>query len=299
MPIFKPMLAGDALAAKSLRFPLMASPKLDGIRGVADSSWIRSRSLKMIPNKHVQYLFGRPELQGFDGELICGAPNDPHTYIRSNSAVMSQEGEPNVQFYAFDIWNLEGVPYKMRNLVLQERIDNLKPEIKKHIVLVEQTVLTNYDELSDYEERAINAGYEGVMLRSFDGLYKYGRSTPKEGTLLKLKRFKDAEAVIIDVLPAMHNLNEAIRNEVGALQRSTSQDGLQAMDMIGAFVVRDAQDREFKVAPGVMDHGMRKALWSIRDSLKSKTIKFKYFPHGEKDVPRHPSFLGFRELIDI
>ena len=168
MSIFKPMLSGDALAAKVIQFPLLVSPKLDGIRAIVDKDWVRSRSLKMIPNKHVQWLLGRPEYDGFDGELIVGSPTDPRVYGTTESAVMSVNGEPKVKLYAFDFWKTPEVPYKLRNLVLQERIDNLSPELRQSIIVVEQTVIANAEELADYEERAVGAGYEGVMLRSLD-----------------------------------------------------------------------------------------------------------------------------------
>ena len=67
--VIKPMLAVEVDFNK-LRYPVYAQPKLDGIRVIIKDGVVYSRSLKPIPNKHVQSLFGH--LHGADGELIVG-----------------------------------------------------------------------------------------------------------------------------------------------------------------------------------------------------------------------------------
>ena len=61
--VVKPMLATEANFNK-LRYPVCTQPKLDGIRVVIKDGVVYSRSLKAIPNKHVQTLFRH--LQGID-----------------------------------------------------------------------------------------------------------------------------------------------------------------------------------------------------------------------------------------
>ena len=51
-------------------------------------------------------------------------------------------------------------------------------------------------------------GFEGAMVRSLDGRYKNGRSTLREGLLLKVKPWKDSEAEILEVYEMMRNENE-------------------------------------------------------------------------------------------
>jgi DNA ligase-1 len=89
MKNFKPMLAVDCGDVNALRFPLLASPKLDGVRAIGDRWVTKSRSLKPIPNVNVQAQFaGLPE--GLDGELIVGNDPQPQTrcYRRTVSVVM-------------------------------------------------------------------------------------------------------------------------------------------------------------------------------------------------------------------
>ena len=54
---------------------------------------------------------------------------------------------------------------------------------------------------------------------------------------------------------------------------------------------------EFQIGTG-FDAEDRKELWQQYNSgeLTGKTIKFKYFPVGVKSKPRHPVFLGFRDM---
>lgn len=74
---FKPMLGKDADFNK-LRFPLLASPKLDGVRAIIINGVVMSRSLKPIPNKHIQTLFA--DCEYLDGELIVGDPTSKTVY---------------------------------------------------------------------------------------------------------------------------------------------------------------------------------------------------------------------------
>ena len=67
----KPMLAVDA-DIENIKYPVLCSDKLDGIRCIILNGVAYSRSLKPIRNKYVQDLFGREEFNGLDGELVVG-----------------------------------------------------------------------------------------------------------------------------------------------------------------------------------------------------------------------------------
>lgn len=59
----RPMLAGK-FDEQQQKFPCIVSPKLDGIRAIIQHGVVHSRSWKHIPNRHVQQLFGRPDIKG-------------------------------------------------------------------------------------------------------------------------------------------------------------------------------------------------------------------------------------------
>ena len=50
----KPMLAALCEDVTKLRYPVIASPKLDGIRALVIDGQLVSRTLKPIPNRYVQ-----------------------------------------------------------------------------------------------------------------------------------------------------------------------------------------------------------------------------------------------------
>src|SRR5271165_5455497 len=102
MTTFRPMLAAKT-EGRNLIYPLYASPKLDGVRAIVRHGQVVSRTLKPIPNRAVQRMFGLEALEGLDGELIVGESTAPDVYRRTVSAVMTEDAVPDVIFYAFDV----------------------------------------------------------------------------------------------------------------------------------------------------------------------------------------------------
>jgi hypothetical protein len=112
----KPMLAATIENVNALRFPLFASPKVDGVRGLIIEGVLRSRSMKTFPNAHVQAMFSNDLLNGLDGELIVGAPNAKDVYRVTQSAVANQRGTPDVTLYVFDDY-ADGRAFIVKDLV--------------------------------------------------------------------------------------------------------------------------------------------------------------------------------------
>ena len=295
MSAFKPMLAAEADLAK-LRYPLFASPKLDGIRCTVYTNEVLTRSLKQIPNRFINGALKHRAFEGFDGELIVGEPAAKDCYTQSVSGVMRKEGEPAFKFHVFDHVLEPAAPYYARQAKIEHRIEDIGSEA---IVLHTQEVIWNEAELIAHEAKLLDLGYEGLILRDPNSPYKFGRSTTNEGYLLKLKRFKDSEATIIGFEEQMHNGNEATKNELGRTKRSTAKAGLTGKDTLGALIVRDVVTGvEFNIGTG-FDDAERARIWAKRDSMQGKLTKYKYFPVGVKDAPRHPVYLGLRDKRDI
>jgi DNA ligase-1 len=302
---FKPMLAETAPTDNltTLRYPMLASPKLDGIRAIIRDGVVMSRSMKPIRNRHVQSLFGRPELEGLDGELIVGNPFADDAYLVTTSGVMSADGEPDVVFNVFDHLGHEGLPYSER-LVRAAEVVSTHPLYgrigeKRQIDFLSHTEIRDADHLLEFEQAWLAAGAEGVMVRCPNGPYKQGRSTLKEGWLLKVKRFVDAEAEIIGFTELMHNGNEAKTNALGHTERSSAKEGLVPMNTLGNLIVRHVDTGvEFEIGTG-FTAAQRADIWAKRETMLGQLAKFKSFPVGVKDKPRLPVFLGFRDLIDM
>lgn len=289
----KPMLAAQADLTK-LQYPVLASPKLDGVRCLIIDGVAMSRNFKPIPNVFVQKLFGRAELNGLDGELIVGDDCGPAVFQATSSGIMSADGEPDVTYHVLDDYRQVDLGFKERFLIAKKRA---KASINAWPV--EHINIMHEDALLHYEAAKLSDGYEGIMIRDPKGLYKYGRSTVGEGGLLKLKRFVDSDAVITGFAPMMHNANEAKKNELGQTERSSHKDGKVALDLLGSLSVRDLKTGvEFELGTG-FDHDQRRLLWVGRSKLKGRFVKYKSQPVGVKDKPRFPVFIGFRDRRDL
>lgn len=254
-----------------------------------------TRSLKLVPNEHIQYLFTGLEVEGFDGELIVGNPTDPGVFNRTSSGVMSVEGAPQVTFWVFDDFTKVG-GFINRLAEVSHRIATVnQPFIK----LVPHVQICDEEELFHQEQEYLKMGYEGMMLRRMDGWYKDGRSTKREMLLLKLKRFVDSEAQIIGYTQLMINSNEGKKNALGHLERSNKKAGLVPAEMLGSLLVKDIRTgAKFEIGTG-FTRGERKELWILGDNLLNRLVKYKSQPSGVKDKPRFPVFLGFRDLRDL
>ena len=295
---FKPQLATQAdLTKLDFSQGLVASPKLDGIRCIIINSVAMSRSLKPIPNKHIQYLLGRPELNGLDGEIIVGQPTSPSCYRDTNSACMSVSGEPEASFFVFDhIGNPED-EYCRRLIAAQEAAT--KDPLNTCMALP-QIGVRNLQELEALELAWLDEGFEGVMLRTIQGensRYKFGRATAKSQTLLKVKRFTDSEFKVIGFQERMHNGNEATKDALGHTERSSHKENKTGRGDLGALVLETADGREFNCGSGFTDEE-RATIWNNRDQYIGRLAKVKHFEVGVKTLPRFPIFLGFRHTLD-
>lgn len=283
MSLFRPMLA-SSVDIESLTFPVLCTPKYDGIRCLIRGGVPVSRTLHPIPNLHVKSLL-KDCPDGLDGELICH-----NNFNKTQSGIMSVDAETDFTYNVFDI--VSDAPYS-------ERMETLAalslPSVCRKILPVKIGTRTS---LLAYETRCLREGFEGIMIRSPDGPYKCGRSTTKEGYLLKLKRFTDAEAKIIGYAERMRNDNELTYDKLGYAHRGSSHEGKVPTDTLGAFVVENAEGGRFKVSTG-MTMEDRALYWGMREECVGKFIKFKYQESGAKNVPRFPVFLGFRDEIDM
>lgn len=315
MPGFKPMLAKapdvDEDGNVKISYPQIAQPKLDGIRAAVVDGKLVSRTLKPIPNAEIRAALERPEFEGLDGELIVGDPLADDCYRTTCSFVMApnKTGEPWT-FRVFDLWT-SAASYMERAEHLRLKLLNLSGCVNVQFVdrlrLVEGVPVNSQPELDAIEAEWLEHGMEGVILRDPDGLYKFGRSG-KTGPLLKVKRFIDFEAVVVGVYEEMHNENERYENELGRGQRSTAKAGLVGKDALGGLVLRalngPAEGVEFRCGTG-FDAEQRDRLWrefklddgpEPREGYLGNVAKIKSFPIGVKDKPRHPVFLGWRDM---
>jgi DNA ligase-1 len=294
---FKPLLAAtlEQYEFDKVIYPVLASPKLDGIRVIILNGIPVTRSLKPVRNKQVQSILANPDFEGLDGEILVGDPSNPMAFRNTTSGVMAEEGESDFVFHVFDDVRDPLLPFRDRLIVAEARIDAINhPRIK----LVKHEIVLSPSELSHFEELFVLRGFEGVMVRSVDGPYKYGRSTLKEGTLLKVKRFVDAEATIIGFQELHRNCNEQTRDNLGHAERSSHKENMMPAGTLGALeVMCDTFKEPFTIGSG-LDDATRQKIWDNKADYIDRIVKFKYMAYGGYDQPRIPIYLGIRDADD-
>lgn len=303
------MLAAAVADVGSLPYPMIASPKLDGIRCIVRNGEVLSRKFLPIPNHHVRstieglvkrakFIFAGSVL---DGELIVDG-----TFQDVSSSIMGRDGAPKFRYVIFDAFG--GAVDKKTDYETRLRLVNLWVDgvhklgnIGACFEAIESKVVHNSGELLAFESKVLRKGYEGVCLRTLKSPYKEGRSTLREGYLLKLKRFTDGEAVIVGTYEQEKNTNEAGQHNTGGTKRSSAKAGKVAKGTLGGFTVRDCTtDVEFNIGTGEgLTEVWRQELWSKRDTLPGKIVRYRHQEVGTKDKPRLPIFTGFRDAADM
>lgn len=112
--------------------------------------------------------------------------------------------------------------------------------------------------------------------------------------MLKVKRFEDSEAEVLGTVEEMFNGNEAQRDELGRTKRSKAKAGLVGKGTMGALKVRDLKTKvEFEIGTGFTADD-RARQWPT-----GLIVRYKFFAVGVKDKPRHPVYLGERDVKDM
>jgi DNA ligase-1 len=291
---------------------LWMQPKIDGMRVLVGPTRVPlSRSGKEWKQRHLRkWIQEHPSLYGFDGEVVAGHVYDPTSFRVSMSGIRAEDGASDFTFFAFDNFgdDVHPLDYNVRREWLIDTISHLGyeqrgDEYHAKIVLVPQIRVHSLSDIDAEEIKLLEAGWEGGILRRNDRPYKFNRATALDGTLTKLKRFEDAEAVITGYEPWYANGNEAFYDELGYSAHSQHQENMQPLERLGAFHVTLKTDSSIKFKVGVfrgVSHADRDAWWPIRDSFIGRVFTFKHQGYGGGyDKPRTPVFLNWRSDVDF
>jgi DNA ligase-1 len=265
----------------------------------------------------VTNLFSHSALVGMDGEFAAQLETHSDLCRMTTSAMNSIEGEPWLLWHLFDYVTPEtkDLPYHKRSVALFEQVQQIKrdhPDLAAHLKIVKGYECSHPAMLHHFEKEWLEAGYEGVILRDPYGTHKQGRSTVREGGLLRIKRFVDFEFIVHTVIEGDENLNEAQTNELGRTFRTSHQENKVPNGMIGTVVgtiLEDVMDgsrvlfskgQDVTVSAGCMTHDQRREWWNDGGrKLKAVVSKAKFFPKGIKDKPRFATWQGFRLREDM
>ena len=278
-------------AMQKLRYPVLATLKLDGIRAIKLDD-LYSRTLKKIPNHSIRARAMKLPA-GFDMELF----NPDLAYDEIESIVMSREHPRSdlIQFHVLD-W-IEIAPYYQNRCY--EYHQWCYSNNNFDAIPVATSTFLDAEYLFKYFLECESEHGEGICFRTPNSPYKQGRSTLKEQYLVKLTRMLQSEAVIIGMEEAVENINPIQRNAIGAMDRSSCKANMIGKNMLGALIVRDLKtNQEFKIGTG-FDEYTRKYIWFHKDEYIDRICLYKFKPHGTKVLPRCPSWKGFRNATDI
>lgn len=284
---FKPMLACSTIPElEDIKYPVLVSPKLDGIRCLAGDGIAWSRTMKRIPNKCIQNKFKELRLHGLDGELYMMGMD----FNEIQSIVMSEyhHDQSKIKYCVFDSFHNIKAPFESRLQKALCEVDSIittaEPNDKDFVYHVRHFLVHDAEDMSDALDTLLKQGFEGAIVRDPKGPYKNGRSTMNQGWMLKLKKFYDDEAIIIDVEELMHNDDTSTKKK----------ENMVAGDTLGALVVR-WKGKQFKIGTG-FDQNERDTLWAIHQqgNLVEQHVTFKYQEVSQYGVPRFPVYKGVR-----
>ena len=310
----KPMLAGkfDAIkiARKLEEGPLLGQLKYDGIRVFIRDGIAWTRSIKPVRSVEFQswIAWNKDDLEGLDGEIICGDPTAQGCFQRTSSFVMSYDKLDEFTFYAFDKWD-EPDTFIDRFDIADEICSRFKMESilsNKPLRIKEADTreLGTMEEIMEFHDEMIAQGQEGIILRDPHSYYKFGRGSPVKCECIKMKEggWIDTECRILGFFEQMHNANEATIDNLGYTERSGHKENLIGKGTLGSIEVSGCFEdgREFTCRVGTgLDDEIRANIWACKQTYSNKIVKMKYFGVGIKDKPRFPTFLGFRDTDDM
>lgn len=301
-----------------VQFPVLAQPKIDGVRGLNMRGGLTGRSLKLFKNRYTTDFYSQEFFMGLDGEFAAESETHPDLCRLTTSALGTIHGQPFTLWWVFDYVTPATVdlPYHERHKLLTARVFELQcnrgyQPWAGHLRVVPCKLITSMEELLAFDDSNLDAGYEGTIIRALNGKHKQGRSTVREGGLLRIKRFIESEAIVTGITEGQSNQNEAQVNELGLQFRSSHQDNMVPNGLVGSIqaraltTVRDGSrvvievGQELTISPGNMPHSERMYYYEQQSELLGKTIKFKFFPKGIKDKPRFPTFVSLRMPEDM
>ena len=243
------MLAADyRKRGKSIKFPCYGSDKFDGVRALAKKKngivTLESRTSQPYDLPHLleTLVIHMQDGDVWDGEIylhgealqdITSAVGRTDTqgavdkaqrkydkavgdeaielaYQELEEAKLIHIIRPQLEFHIFDVYSDETFKERIERLDELTGIEVVSPKIK----VTQYVWVADEADMKVKHDDAVDRGFEGLMLRNFDGLYESGK---RSTDLQKYKEFVDAEFEILDVLPdkedgsrflVRNNLNE-------------------------------------------------------------------------------------------
>ncbi len=233
------------------------SEKLDGARAYWDGRQLLSRQGHIY---HAPAWFTADfPTQPLDGELWI-----THNSFEQLMSIIRDTKPTNdwreVRYMVFDM--------PLQDTIFTERMEKLKTLLagtsSPYIRLIAQSRISDHEALMKKLVETVDSGGEGLMLHKGDSYYSAGRSND----LLKVKLFRDAEAIVIAHLPGKGKYT----------------------GMLGALLVETKDNVRFRLGTGFTDQQRK------NPPPVGSFVTYKYYGKTVNGLPRFASFLRVRNL---
>lgn len=275
---FTPMRAQNSDDYKhKLVFPCYIEPKYNGQRLMIDKfgEALSKQGETLTLPTHWEGIIGDSMLfSGLDGEVYAGLVEEGGLSLQE---IISAFRKPNkntnrLKYYIYDI--------PMPNTTMKERVkllEDLEGYVQKnnigYIEVVIPEIVKSWEDAVVVAKMYVDLGYEGAILRNFDGVYEFGK---RSYDLQKLKFRLDAEAVVVSVTQDKNGDGVLLCQAINGKQTGVQFECLMRKDA-------DPEINYRKYSNALL--------------LIGKAITYEYEELSDKGIPTKPTGVGIREIL--
>lgn len=275
-----PMLAHDFKKQKNkVIYPCMVQSKLDGFRCIYNTTTgqISTRigkeyNIVKESGKLYEELTSLPKGLILDGELYTNKLNFETLSVLRKTKKLTKEELVNLQKIEYHIYDIidKDITFEQRNKKIQElNLSSSSSSSFEKLIYVDTFLVKNEEEIKEYHTKFLEGGFEGLMVRNKDSLYKIKQ---RSSDLLKYKDFEDAEFEIIDY----------------TLEKNTGKTD----ENLVVWVVEVSKDKFCKIRPQGSSQERQelyKKCVENFDEFKGRPLWVKYFERTADNSLRFPS----------
>ena len=272
---FTPMKAHNSDDHKDkIHFPCFIQPKLNGQRLMIDkegNAWSKQGEPLQFP----EYWTGVKEAAmvagGLDGEIYAGLESEGGLSLQKIISAFRKKNPdtPKLKLWVYDIPDMQ-LTFASRNALLEEIYKTCEAV---EVVVVPSQIVNDWDEAVAFAKGVVELGYEGAILRNFDGMYEFGK---RSYDLQKLKFRQSAEAVVVSVTQDKNGDGVLLCQAINGKQTGVQFECLMRKDA---------------------DENINYRKYSNALLLVGKAITYEYEELREKLVPTKPVGIAVREML--
>lgn len=255
--------------AHDIKFPCFVQPKLDGIRALYHKNSLWSRKGKeFIFLEHIKTEIYEKVPHGvvLDGELYSEKLSFQELTGIVRKKKLNKEDLLNIKKVKWVIYDyVSEDDFIKRNKFLKELFLKHKFE---NVELLKTEVCNTPDDIQKFLKKYENQGFEGLIIRNFEGEYKLNN---RSKNLQKLKSFMDEEFEIVDFT-----------------------DGTGIEKGLVIWVCETKNNQRFSVRPHGT-HEERAKLYKNAKKYIGKMLTVRFQELTDYGVPRFPTGVAIRE----